>query len=234
MRAPNLYLYAISVSLLAACAGGDQSQSERPGVKQPAGDNAAVNPSGSQSPVNCESQWALAVKQQPKDAKFIYNTQIKASILSKQVERVETITASSASGISRSIVINDPLITQYVKGLASQSLTLSKTAFTQACQKAGGQPVAISGLGGDITVKSQADDVLSLNGQQIKVKRITAQASNVKYGGYTISADVIAYIAVEYPALPLKQTITINQASLDLLNGAVIQDQLKSALPTIK
>jgi hypothetical protein len=88
-------------------------------------------------------------------------------------------------------------------------------------------------LGGQLLVKGKFNEALILQGQSVPTQRYDMQLSNVSYGGYQISADVQLWVSSKYPALPIKQTMTITDSpKLDLIKGALFIDTLKSPLPS--
>jgi hypothetical protein len=249
----KLLYICVWMSIVASCAGSKSSDSG--GGKQGSGDGTVGAPTttttgvptatttagGSITPAvvsSCDAQWALAQRQQPAKAKFSYSMQISVKSFinpfGTPIARYETITSSSDAAIVRTDTISDPIISQYASGLQNQTFTLAKDKFIQSCQTSGGLPVALSGVQGEIVLKGQTDDSITLGTTTLKVKKLNLTISNVKLGTYTISGDAIVYVSSDYPGLPLKQSITITQASQSLFNGAVISDQLSSALPTAK
>jgi hypothetical protein len=57
--------------------------------------------------------------------------------------------------------------------------------------------------------------------------------NNVTFGGMRISANVKMYVSSRYPALPLKQIMTITASpDLQIIQGASFVDTIKSPLPT--
>ncbi|NCU93893.1 MAG: hypothetical protein EBV54_07175, partial [Burkholderiaceae bacterium] len=93
-------------------------------------------------------------------------------------------------------------------------ITLDKNKFIQACQANVPQPIAISTLGGQLVVKSKTIESLILQGQSVPVERIDMDLNNVSYGGYKITANVQMYVSDRYPALPLKQIMTITDSPI--------------------
>jgi hypothetical protein len=174
------------------------------------------------------------VKQQHTGAVFTYQSQIKSSLITKDVDRVDTITGSSDAGISRMISISDPLVTQVLSGLKSQSVSLTKQQFMTNCGSQHSQPYVASVMGGQASFNPPTDDVVALSGKSIKVKKYVGRVTNVTYAGSTISADIVAYLSPQYPALPLKQIISISESSVSIITGAQITDVLKSALPVVQ
>jgi hypothetical protein len=47
-----------------------------------------------------------------------------------------------------------------------------------------------------------------------------------------VSGNVDVYLSLRYPALPLKQVLTITDSSM-VPSGTTITDELKSSLPTL-
>jgi hypothetical protein len=183
-------------------------------------------------PADCPSLWTLAVSQQVLGAKFVYDTIIALPSSSLPVVRDVLVTASSSTGITSKISVDDPMLKLLVPGALNQDVTVNQENFLSTCAKFGGLPIQISGVTGDIVIKEQVDDSISINGQQLAVKRVSIQATDVKYGSYTVSADIIAYVSTKYPLLPLKQKITITKSpNISMLLGAVISDVLKVGLP---
>ena len=188
---------------------------------------------GSSPDLDCESQWALALRQQSTGAKFIYDSSFSASIFSDQFERHVSITNASQNGISQSISVTSEIVTNVVPSLNQQVITLDKSKFIEACQAKVPQPIAISTLGGQLVVKSKTQESLTLQGQNVPVERVDMDLNNVTYGGLRISANVKMYVSSRYPALPLKQVMTITESpNLQIIRGASFVDTIKSPLPT--
>jgi len=84
-----------------------------------------------------------------------------------------------------------------------------------------------------MVVQGKVSEVLTLQGRQIPVQRVDMQLNNVSYAGYQVTASVRMYVSDRYPALPLKQNLTIIDCpSMSIINGASFVDVLKSPLPT--
>jgi len=242
MRLSIVSLNLISLFTLAACSGGQDTQAaNRAGPKKPASDNGTSTDTNPVGDTDCASQWARAVRQMPAQSSFTYDTNIaiadptiKQLLPKLQSDRVETITASSDASLSRKITFTNSLITQYVSGAANiPAISITKDKFISTCQKDNGQPVTVTGLGGDFSIVSQGDDTVSINGQSIKVRRLQLQATNVSFIGTNADASVTVYLSTDYPLLPLKQQMTITRSSLSILNGAVVTDTFKGTLPTV-
>ena len=248
MRTSIISMSLFSLFTLAACSGGQDTQAaNRAGPKKPSTDNGTSNNIPSTDPIptggtDCASQWARAVSQMPAQSSFTYDTHIavadptiKSLLPNLQSDRVETVVASSDASVSRKITFTNPLITQYVSGAANiPAISIAKDKFISTCQKDNGQPVTVTGLGGDVTIVSQGDDTVSINGQSIKVRRLQLQATNVSFIGTNADASISVYLSTDYPLLPLKQQMTITRSSLSILNGAVVTDTFKGTLPTVK
>jgi hypothetical protein len=175
----------------------------------------------------------LALRQQPTGSKFIYDSSFTAaSIFTDQFERHVSITNSNQNGISQSISVTSEIVTNVVPSLNRQTITLDKSKFIQACQANVPQPIAIATLGGQLVVRSKTAEVLILQGQSVPVERIAMDLNNVSYGGYQITANVEMYVSSRYPALPLKQIMTITDSpNLQIIKGASFVDTIKSPLP---
>jgi hypothetical protein len=220
----QFFMYSmLSLSYLGACSSGSETQSNR-SVKKSSTDDGTLD---------CESQWALAVKQQPVGAVFTYTakgTKSDLGGLAIPFTHKETVTVSSDSGISRKVEISG--LSSFGVKDTSTSVTLTREKFLQTCKSANGQPATLSALGGTISFDgTMVDETISLSGEQINAQRAKGQASDIKYGGYSGSADVVIYVSNEYPALVLKQDITIKGSSISLANGAVLKEELSSKLP---
>ncbi len=190
---------------------------------------------GGNGNLDCESQWARALRQQSQGAQFVYDTTLSAFIFNDRFDRNVVITSSTQDGISQSISVTSKLIEQHVSNLKQQTVTLQKSKFLEACQKEIPQPIAIATLGGQLLVKSKSNETIMLQGKSLPTQRFDMQLNNVSYSGYQISADVKLWVSPQYPALPLKQTMTITDSpKLDLLKGASFVDSLKSPLPTVQ
>lgn len=189
---------------------------------------------GGNENLDCESQWARALRQQPQGAQFVYDTSLSA-LLSERFDRNVVITSSSPEAISQSITVTSKLIEQFASSMKQQNVTLAKSKFLQACQKEIPQPIAIATLGGQLLVKGKSNDAVMLQGKSVPAQRYDMQLNNVSYSGYQISADVQLWVSSTYPALPLKQTMTITDSpKLDLIKGASFVDILKSPLPAAR
>ena len=96
----QFFMYSmLSLSYLGACSSGSETQSNR-SVKKSSTDDGTLD---------CESQWALAVKQQPVGAVFTYTakgTKSDLGGLAIPFTHKETVTVSSDSGISRKVEIS--------------------------------------------------------------------------------------------------------------------------------
>ena len=227
----QFFMYSmLSLSYLGACSSGSETQSNR-SVKKSSTDDGTQDGSETGPVLDCESQWALAVKQQPVDAVFTYTAKgTKSGLGEIPFTHEETVTVSSDSGISRKVEIKG--LSNFGVKDTSTSVTLTREKFLQTCKSANGQPVTLSALGGTISFDgTMVDETISLSGKKIKAKRAKGQASDIKYGGYSGSADVVIYVSNEYPALVLKQDITIKGSSISLANGAVLKEELSSKLP---
>jgi hypothetical protein len=230
----SVQFWLVSVTLLAqACSGGGEStgsRAKKDGLQTSNNNqNGSGDAGGSILPVgDCNQQWQLALKQQPKGAVFKYQEQI--SKLSVNAERTDTITASSDQGITRSIVINDQTLAAFAGNLANQTVTITKDLFLKGCADNGGQPGAVAILGGTVKYGAPVSESLSIGGKQLAVKKYTGTATNLSYGGMIINADVVAYMSPQYPAFPLKQIITVKSDN-SLINGAVITDLFSGTLP---
>jgi hypothetical protein len=230
---------AAAIVALTSCSGGGETKSFK-GSQKPASDaNNGGQAGGGTAPVeipknqlDCPKLWSLAVKQQVVGAKYVYDSNIDLKYLAFPVKHQMTITASSDASITSQISIDDPILNSLVPGITNLTVALKKDKFIADCQKIGGQPIVVVGVEGDITVTEQVDDNVVINGQQIPAKRMKIQANNVKLGSYTVSADIVVYMSTLYPAVPLKQTITVTKSpDFSGILGAVISDELKSGLP---
>jgi hypothetical protein len=232
-------IYAVSLLFMVmSCSNASESSSQR--VKKP-GTSDQTGGSGSDSNLSCDQQWSLAVQQQKVGAVFVYQGTIKLVAIanvSMSYSRTETVTAASDTSITRKIDISPsasiPQLVSYVEKLKTPQLTLTKDKFLQTCNKADGQPVTVTGLGGNISVGSLKDESVTLkSGKNVTTKRVDAEVKSVTLGSYTVGdADVVIYISKQYPVLPLKQTLTLNQVSEASLNGAVLEEEIVNGLPT--
>lgn len=229
-------IYAVSLLFMVmSCSNASESSSQR--VKKP-GTSDQTGGSGSDSNLSCDQQWSLAVQQQKVGAVFVYAGTVKGPVtynVGLPYTRTETVTASSDSSITRKIDVSTSIsvISSYVDKLKTPQLTLTKDKFLQTCNKADGQPVTVTGLGGNISVGSLKDESVTLkSGKNVTTKRVDAEVKSVTLGSYTVGdADVVIYISKQYPVLPLKQTLTLNQVSEASLNGAVLEEEIVNGLP---
>lgn len=245
MRVLRFVCFFAATAIIGSCAESQQSDTGRSNKKKLVSDGGQGGHDGTgvgdkktvfPTSADCDSQWALALKQQPVGATFAYKTDIAISAsgfpIAKSVTRNEEIKASGDGGITRLITISDTQVAALLPNLKAQSLTLTKEKFLQTCKAANGQPVTFTGLGGDIKVDSPTNTTLNIQGQQVNVMRFTAKLNNISYSGYSLTeADAVTYVSAEYPALPLKQELEIIKASIQLLNGATINETLTSNLP---
>jgi hypothetical protein len=216
-----------------SCADSTKKTSSKRKLSSTDQQNQTSDQNSSNLPLDCESQWALALRQQPTGAKFIYDSSFSAVIFSDQFERHVSIKGSSQSAISQSISVTSEIVTSVVPSLNQQTITLDKAKFIEACQVKIPQPIAISTLGGQLVVKSKSNEMLMLQGQNVQVECIDMDLNNVSYGGYQITANVKMYVSSRYPTLPLKQIMTITDSpNLQIIRGASFVDTIKSPLPT--
>jgi hypothetical protein len=216
-----------------SCADSTKKTSSKRKLSSTDQQNQTSDQNSSNLPLDCESQWALALRQQPTGAKFIYDSSFSAVIFSDQFERHVSIKGSSQSAISQSISVTSEIVTSVVPTLNQQLITLDKAKFIEACQAKIPQPIAISTLGGQLVVKSKSNEMLMLQGQNVQVECIDMDLNNVSYGGYQITANVKMYVSSRFPALPLKQIMTITDSpNLQIIRDASFVDTIKSPLPT--
>lgn len=223
------------MAMSVACSGSSKKTASprKSPVQQDGADQIGSN-NGSEN-LDCEAQWARALRQQSQGAQFVYDTTLSAFIFTDRFDRNVVITSSTQDGISQSISVTSKMIEQYVSNLKQQTVTLQKSKFLEACQKEIPQPIAIATLGGQLLVKGKSNETIMLQGKSVPTQRFDMQLNNVSYSGYQISADVKLWVSPQYPALPLKQTMTITDSpKLDLLKGASFVDSLKSPLPTVQ
>jgi hypothetical protein len=236
----NITNSLVLITALNSCADGDNGAGKR-GLRAKAdfsGDGTAENSSSANSrsydqpesiaPADCEGQWKLILKQQPKGAVFQY--QETAPKLSISATRVDTITSSSEQGVTRSIVVNNPIVNAFVSKPGGQAVTLTKDLFLRGCSKNNGQPISEMVLGGTVQFSAPTSESISINGTSIAAKKFVGTASNFKYGSLTVNADVVIFTSPLYPAIPLKQVMVFKSES-PLLNGVEITDELISKLP---
>ena len=224
---------AAALCFLVSCADSSKTTPAKRKANSSEQENQSSGQNGANGPLDCESQWSLALRQQPTGAKFIYDSSFSAVIFSDQFERHVSIKGSSQSAISQSISVTSEIVTSVVPTLNQQTITLDKAKFIEACQVKIPQPIAISTLGGQLVVKSKSNEMLMLQGQNVQVECIDMDLNNVSYGGYQITANVKMYVSSRYPALPLKQIMTITDSpSLQIIKGASFVDTIKSPLPT--
>ena len=227
-------IYAVSLLfMLMSCSNASESSSQR--VKKP---GTSDQTGGSDSNLSCDQQWSLAVQQQKVGAVFVYAGTVKGPVtynVGLPYTRTETVTAASDSSITRKIDVSTSIsvISSYVDKLKTPQLTLTKDKFLQTCNKADGQPVTVTGLGGNISVGSLKDESVTLkSGKNVTTKRVDAEVKSVTLGSYSVGdADVVIYISKQFPVLPLKQTLTLNQVSEANLNGAVLEEEIVNGLP---
>jgi hypothetical protein len=238
MIQPSRAIYAVSLLLVVSCSNASESSSQR--VKKPgtSDQTGGTGGSGSDSNLSCDQQWSLAVQQQKVGAVFVYAGTVKGPITYNVVlpyTRTETVTAASDAAISRKIDVSTSIsvIASYVEKLKTPQLTLTKDKFLQTCNKADGQPVTVTGLGGNISIGSLKDESITLkSGKNVVTKRVDAEVKSVTLGSYSVGdADVVIHISKQYPVLPLKQTLTLNQVSETSLNGAVLEEEIVNGLP---
>jgi hypothetical protein len=231
----NIHLWSIAGSaafFFVSCADSAKTTTSKRKLSSTDQQNQTSDQNSSNVPVDCESQWSLALRQQPQGAKFIYDSSF-AMIFTDQFERHVSITGSSQKAISQSISVTSEIVTNVVPSLNQQTITLDKAKFIEACQVKIPQPIAISTLGGQLVVKSKSNEMLMLQGQNVQVECIDMDLNNVSYGGYQITANVKMYVSSRYPALPLKQIMTITDSpNLQIIKGASFVDTIKSPLPT--
>jgi len=241
----SLTFISALIVVTSGCSGSSESTSSR--VKKPltqTGDCTGNGPTvGSLTNLSCNDQWALAVKQQPLGQKFAYAGTIKLPSLSGITvgyTRSEEVTASSDAAISRKISVTaDPAVSSFfdaqslLQKLGTNQLTLTKEKFIQTCSKANGQPVAVTGLGGELVIGAFKDEMVSLkSGQTIATKHVDIDVKNVSLGNYSVtSARVGSNISAQYPVLPLKQQLILSDISEAFLKGATLDELLATGLP---
>lgn len=221
-----------ALCVLVSCADSSKTTPAKRKLNSGEQESQSSGQSGANGPLDCESQWSLALRQQPTGSKFIYDSGFTASLFTDQFERHVSITNSSQAGISQAISVTSEIVTSVAPSLNQQTITLDKNKFIQACQANVPQPIAISTLGGQLVVKSKTTESLFLQGQSVPVERVDMDLNNVSYGGYQITANVKMYVSSRYPALPLKQIMTITDSpNLQIIKGASFVDTIKSPLP---
>jgi len=232
----NLSLMSTLVlaSIVVGCSSSTKTTPSKRGAQQEqnqdSGDGTHSN--AAPEPVDCETQWELALRQQTVGSKFVYDSSLSAMI-GESFERYVTITASAPEAISQSITVTSGLVKQFAPNFEQQTIRLDKASFLKACQTQVPQPVAMSTLGGQLVLKGRTKEALVIQGRTIPAECVDVEVQNVTYGGYKVSARVKMYVSSRYPALPLKQILTITDSpSLSIINGASFTDTLKSALPT--
>jgi len=222
----------VMVLSVACLDSSKKTESKRQAPKPQSGSEQTATGANNEN-LDCDAQWALASRQQAKGAQFVYDTSLAASIFTDRFDRNVVISSSSSEAISQTITVTSQIIQQFSSSLKQQTVTLQKSKFLQGCQKEIPQPIAIATLGGQLLVKGKFNEALTLQGKSVPTQRYDMQLSNVSYGGYQISADVQLWVSSRYPALPLKQTMTITDSpKLDLIKGASFVDILKSPLPS--
>jgi hypothetical protein len=231
----SIHLWSIAGTaafFFVSCADSAKTTTSKRKLSSTDQQNQTSDGNGLNIPIDCESQWALAVRQQPTGAKFIYDSSFSAVIFSDQFERHVSITNSAKNAISQSISVTSEIVKNVVPSLNQQTITLDKAKFIEACQVKIPQPIAISTLGGQLVVKSKSNEMLMLQGQNVQVECIDMDLNNVSYAGYQITANVKMYVSSRYPALPLKQIMTITDSpNLQIIKGASFVDTIKSQLP---
>jgi len=240
MKVSNILCVFAGISMVSSCSSSSTTPSKRvPSNKTQTSDGSGVSNSGDTlqvSPADCEGQWALAIKQQRTGMQFVYDTSVSAGGLSSSFlgenTRTVSITSATDQAISESISISGWIV-QYYQALGqSVNLTFTKEKFMSACQQNQPQPIAISALNGQVTVAPPVNQTIAVAGQQIPTQLYKMTLTNVNYGGIVVSGNVDVYISARYPALPLKQVLTITN-STTVPAGTMITDQLKSSLPTL-
>lgn len=234
----NLSLMSTLVlaSMVLGCSSSTKTTPSKRGAQQEqnqdSGDSTHSNPAP--EPIDCETQWELALRQQAVGSKFVYDSNLSLSaMIHESFERYVTITASAQEAISQSIKVTSGLVKQFAGNLEQQTIRLDKASFLKACQTQIPQPVAMSTLGGQLVLKGRTKEALVIQGKTIPAECVDVEVQNVTYGGYQVSARVKMYVSSRYPALPLKQILTITDSpNLPIINGASFTDTLKSALPT--
>lgn len=222
----------VMVLSVACLDSSKKTESKRQAPKTQSGSEQTATGANNEN-LDCDAQWALATRQQPKGAQFVYDTSLAASIFTDRFDRNVVISSSSSEAISQTITVTSQIIQQFSSSLKQQTVTLLKSKFLQGCQKEIPQPIAIATLGGQLIVKGKSNEVVVLQGKSVPTQRYDMQLNNVSYSGYQISADVQLWVSPRYPALPLKQTMTITESpKLDLIKGASFVDILKSPLPS--
>jgi hypothetical protein len=219
--------------LSVACLDSSKKTESKRQVPKPQSGSEQTATGANNENLDCDAQWVLATRQQPKGAQFVYDTSLTASIFTDRFDRNVIISSSSPDAISQTITVTSQLIQQFSSSLKQQTVTLQKSKFLQGCQKEIPQPIAIATLGGQFIVKGKSNEALVLQGNSVPAQRYDMQLNNVSYSGYQISADVQLWVSSKYPALPLKQTMTITDSpKLDIIKGARFVDILKSPLPS--
>ena len=238
MKVSYILCVFAGISMVSSCSSSSTTPSRRaPADKTQTSDGSGVSNGGDTSqvaPADCEAQWALVIKQQRTGMQFVYDTNVSAGGLSSSFlganTRTVSITSATDQAISESISISGWIV-QYYQALGqSINLTFTKEKFMSACQHNQPQPIATSALNGQVTVAPPVNQTIAVASQQIPTQLYKMTLTNVNYGGIVVSGNVDVYISARYPALPLKQVLTITD-STTVPSGTMITDQLKSALP---
>ena len=238
MKVSYIWCVFAGISMVSSCSSSSTTPSRRaPSDKTQTSDGSGVSNGGDTSqvaPADCEAQWALVIKQQRTGMQFAYDTSVSAGVLSSSFlgenTRTVTITSATDQAISESISISGSIVSLYPTLGQPFNLTFTKEKFMSACQQNQPQPIAVSALNGQISVAPPINQTVTISGQQISAQLYKMTLTNVNYGGIVVSGNVDVYISARYPALPLKQVLTITD-STTVPAGTMITDQLKSALP---
>lgn len=227
------FIVAMSMTV-AACADSTKKTSSRRQLQsaEEQEKSSDQNKSNSGATLDCDSQWSLALRQQPVGSTFNYDSSVSLSNYSEEFVRSVRITSSTPDALSQTISIDNQFIRRILSGLSQQNITLPKSKFLQACQSQIAQPVAIGIPEGQFIVKSKSAQTLSIQGKVIPVDVIDMELKNASYGGFQVSATIKMFLSSSYPALPIKQILTImDSPSVPLIRGATFVDTLDSPLP---
>jgi hypothetical protein len=234
MKVSYILCVFAGISMVSSCSSSSTTPSRRaPADKTQTSNGSGVSNGGDTSqvaPADCEAQWALVIKQQHTGSQFLYDTNVSVlGLLSKNARSV-SITSASVQAITESTSLSGEAVSLYPSLGQPVSISFTKEKFMSTCQQSQPQTIAISALNGQVSVAPPVSQTLTLAGQQIPVQLYKMTLTNVKYAGIVVSGNVDVYISARYPALPLKQVLTITD-STTVPAGTMITDQLKSALP---
>lgn len=234
MKVSNILCVFAAISVVSSCSSSSTTPSKRvPSNKTQTSDGSGVSNGGDTSqvaPADCESQWAMVIKQQQAGSQFLYDTNVSVLGLSSKNTRTVAITGATAQAITESISLSGDVVSFYPSLGQPVSLSFTKEKFMSTCQHSQPQTIAISALNGQVSVAPPVSQTLTLGGQQLPVQLYKMTLTNVTYGDLVVSGNVDVFLSPRFPALPLKQILTVTNSTM-IPVGTTITDQLISALP---